>query len=113
VKEVNMGTALTPQAAGPDPVKVDPKHYSVELENDRVRVIRIRYGPHEKSVMHGHPALVAIFLTDGHSKFTYPDGRTEEIKMKAGQVVSFDAFVHLPENLSDKPLEVIGVELKR
>lgn len=37
-----------------DPVKVDPKHYQVEFENDRVRVLRIRFGPHERSVMHGH-----------------------------------------------------------
>ena len=27
-----------------DPVRVDPKHYSVELENDQVRVLRIKYG---------------------------------------------------------------------
>jgi hypothetical protein len=41
-----------------DPINVDPKHYKVEMENDRVRVLRIRYGPHEKSVMHGHPPSV-------------------------------------------------------
>ena len=34
-----------------DPVTVDPKHYTVELENEKVRVVRIKYGPHEKSVM--------------------------------------------------------------
>jgi hypothetical protein len=28
------------------------------------RVLRIHYGPHEKSVMHYHPATVAVFLTD-------------------------------------------------
>jgi hypothetical protein len=32
--------------------------------------------------------------------------------MKAGQVIYFDAFVHDPENLSDKPFEVIAIELK-
>ena len=37
--------------AAQDPVKVDPKHYKVELENAQVRVLRIHYGPHEKSVM--------------------------------------------------------------
>src|ERR1700735_4725058 len=34
-----------------DPVKVDPKHYKVEFENAQVRILRIHYGPHEKSVM--------------------------------------------------------------
>jgi len=96
-----------------DPVKVDPKHYTVELDNDKVRVLRIKYGPHEKSKMHGHPALVGVFLTDAHFRFTYPDGKSEDITGKAGQVVYFDAFEHDPENLSDRPFEVIAVELKR
>jgi len=95
-----------------DPVTVDPGHYTVEVENDQVRVLRIRYGPHEKSVMHGHPALVGIMLTDGNFRFTYPDGKTEDITTKAGQVLYFPAFEHLPENLSDKPFEVIAMELK-
>jgi quercetin dioxygenase-like cupin family protein len=108
-----MSTAPTLQPASQDPVKVDPKHYKVELENDRVRVIRITYGPGEKSVMHGHPAIVGVFLTDAHFRFTYPDGKSEEIEGKAGQALFFDAFVHLPENLSEKPFEAIGIELKR
>jgi quercetin dioxygenase-like cupin family protein len=107
-----MATAPTPQAGKQDPVKVDPKHYTVELENNRVRVLRIRYGPHEKSTMHAHPALVGIALTDSRVRFTYPDGKTENVELKAGQVLSFEPVVHLPENLSDKPFEVIGVELK-
>jgi quercetin dioxygenase-like cupin family protein len=101
-----------PAPARTDPVHVDPKHYTVELENEKVRVLRIKYGPHEKSEMHGHPALVGVFLTDSNFRFTYPDGRTEEITGKAGQVISFPAFEHLPENLSDQPFEAIAVELK-
>src|SRR5690349_13346408 len=30
-----------------DPVKIDPKHYKVEFENDQVRVIRAQMGPHD------------------------------------------------------------------
>ena len=33
-----MATATTTQRTAEDPVKVDPKHYTVEFENDRVRV---------------------------------------------------------------------------
>jgi hypothetical protein len=46
-----MATPAKPKPAGKDPVKVDSKHYSVEFENDKVRVLRIKYGPGEKSVM--------------------------------------------------------------
>lgn len=95
-----------------DPVKVDSGHYKVELENDKVRVLRIKYGPHEKSVMHGHPATVGIFLTDSQFRFAYPNRATEEGTAKAGQVMYFDAHEHLPENSGDQPFEVIAVELK-
>jgi quercetin dioxygenase-like cupin family protein len=101
-----------PQPTADDPVKVDPKHYKVEFENDRVRVLRIRYGAGEKSVMHSHPESIAVFLTDAHGKFTYPDGKTEDINAKAGTVQYMDAHMHLPESRSKKSFEVIAVELK-
>jgi quercetin dioxygenase-like cupin family protein len=101
-----------PQAAGDDPVKVDPKHYKVEFENDRIRVVRISYRPGEKSVMHSHPESVGVFLTDAHAKFTYPDGTTEDITAKKGEVLHMDAFTHLPESSSKEPFELIQVELK-
>lgn len=99
-------------AVAQDPTKVDPQHYKVESENEQVRVLRIHYGPHEKSVMHGHPGSVAVFLTDLHTKFTYPDGKTDEMQAKAGETRWTKAGKHLPENLSDKPMDLILVELK-
>jgi quercetin dioxygenase-like cupin family protein len=96
-----------------DPVTVDPEHYQVESENEQVRVLRIRYEPHSKSVMHGHPASVAIVLTDGKCRFTYPDGKTEDHDIKAGQTMTMPAMDHLPENTGNRPFEVILVELKR
>ncbi len=97
-----------------DPVKLDSKHYKVELENEKVRVVRISYAPREKSVMHQHPPGVGIFLTDAHFKFGYPDGKVEEIKAKRGEFLWFaDVWEHLPENLSNQRAEVIYVELKR
>jgi hypothetical protein len=44
-----------------DAVKVDPKHYKVEFENDQVRVLRITYGPGEKSVMMSIQMLLRYF----------------------------------------------------
>ena len=99
-------------ALAQDATKADPNHYKVEYENSRVRVVRAKYGPHEKSVMHSHPDLIAIFLTDGRVKFTYPGGKTEERDMKAGTTLFTPAVTHLPENLSDGDMEVILVELK-
>ena len=95
-----------------DPVKVDAKHYTVEFENSQVRVLRIKYGPHEKSVMHRHTNAVAIFVTDANTTFTFPKGDPEHINSKAGETRWTPAGLHLPENTGDQPFEVILVELK-
>ena len=101
-----------PSVLAQDPTKVDSKHYKVEFENSKVRIVRVHYGPHEKSVMHRHPDAVAIFQNDGKVKFTYPGGKTEEREMKAGQTLFTPAVRHLPENVTDNDMEVILVELK-
>jgi uncharacterized RmlC-like cupin family protein len=96
-----------------DPVKVDPKHYKVEVENEQVRVLRVHYGAHEKSLMHSHPDSVAIFQNNIHCRFTLPDGKTEEHRFGASETVYMPAGSHLPENLSDQPIDLVLVELKR
>ena len=95
-----------------DPVKVDAKHYKVEFENANVRVLRIKYGPHEKSVMHYHPNSIAIAQTTSRVRFNLPGGKSEERDMTAGQAIWAPAGRHLPENLGDSDMEVILVELK-
>jgi quercetin dioxygenase-like cupin family protein len=77
-----------------------------------VRAVRIAYGPHEKSVMHYHPDAVAVFLTDSNVKMTLPDGTTANAPGQAGGAVWTPAGKHLPENLSEEPMELILVELK-
>lgn len=105
-------TLAVPAVLAQDPVKVDSKHYKVEFENSQVRVLRIKYGPNEKSVMHWHPNAVAIFVTDENGKFTFPNGKTQDDTAKAGETRWTPAGRHLPENTTDQPLEVILVELK-
>jgi quercetin dioxygenase-like cupin family protein len=95
-----------------DAVKADGKHYSVVSENAQVRILRVHYGAHEKSIMHSHPATVAVFLSDGKGKFTFPDGKSQDFAVKAGDAVYSAASTHLPENTGDQPLDLIVVELK-
>jgi quercetin dioxygenase-like cupin family protein len=99
-------------ALAQDPAKVDPQHCKVEFENAQVRVLHWKTGPHEKSPMHSHPAFVSIPLTNGHERFTFPDGTTKEIVSKAGEATWSAAQTHASENLTDEPEEIIQVELK-
>ena len=95
-----------------DPVLADPKHYSLEFENEKVRVLRAKYGPREKSPMLSVPAMITVSLTDRDIKFVLPDGRTQRLFGKAGEVVWYDARRHSPENMSSKPYEGIHIMLK-
>ena len=99
-------------ALAQDAAKVDAKHYKVVFEDAAVRVMRVHYGPHEKSPMHSHPNVTAVFLTDQQSKFTLPDGKTQMMSAKAGEAKVLAAFSHSAENISDKPMDMILVEFK-
>jgi quercetin dioxygenase-like cupin family protein len=99
-------------ASAQDAAKVDPRHYKVEAENAQVRVLRIHYGPHEKSVMHSHPESVVVYLTDGKIRMHLPGGKTQDSEAKKGATMILPASVHEPENIGDTPFELIQVELK-
>jgi quercetin dioxygenase-like cupin family protein len=85
---------------GNDPLKADPKHYSLEFENDQVRVLRVRFGPHEKGVLHEHKLNhIVVYLTD-------------QARGKAGEVRLDEPMTHTEENPLDHPVERIAVDLK-
>jgi hypothetical protein len=105
-----MGVSM---ARAQDPVKVDPKHYTVVSENDEVRILHAKYGPGEKSVMHSHPDSVVVFLEDQKAKMNYPDGKSEVMTGKKGEAKFLPGGAHLPENIGSGPIDVIIVELKK
>ena len=109
---VVLCVCIVPILSAQDAVKVDPKHYTVVSENAQVRILKVHYGPHEKSVMHSHPPGVAVFLTDSKARFSFPDGKTEDVNSKAGDARYTPAVTHLPENLGDNGMDVIVIELK-
>ena len=109
---VALCLGLAPIVLAQDAVKVDPKHYTVVTENDQVRILKVHYGPHEKSVMHSHPNLAAVFLNDSKGQFTFPDGKKQDFTAKAGDAQYEAAVTHLPENTGDNGMDLIVVELK-
>jgi quercetin dioxygenase-like cupin family protein len=103
-----LGTIVAAQ----DAVKVDPNHYTLVSENDQVRILKVHYGAHEKSVMHSHPNSVAVSLTDAKGQFTFPDGKKEDFNFKAGDAMFAPTGTHLPENTGDAGMDIILIELK-
>ena len=102
-----------PQREASDPTVIDAERYSVVVEDDQVRVLRVRYAPRAKSVMHSHPKHVAIAVSAGKFRFTFPDGTARDMDLRPGEALIAPAGDHLPENLSDEPFDAILVELKQ
>ena len=108
---LSLGTMSTAQSTAqrlPDAVSADPKHYTVEFENDIVRVLRVRLGAGDSTPRHSHSAYCAIEITD--SSLKEGDGPTSE--SKAGQVFCGDATSHGPRNIGKALAESVVVEFK-
>ncbi len=95
-----------------DPTKVEPKHYKLDFENERVQVVSVHYGPHEKSALHDHPGGVVVSLTDAHLRFTDENGKTREVYAKAGESRWYAPFKHRVENLGDTPYDAVYIGVK-
>jgi len=85
---------------------------TVEFENDRVRIVRYRLGPHVRLPIHNAPDLVAVWLIDSHMRFTFADGTTSDERHKAGETDWRSAQRHAGENLADLPTEFVAIQLK-
>ena len=95
-----------------DAVKIDPNRYRVDFENDRVRIVRLSFGPREKGLMVSHPPRVLVTLTDVAVKLLFSDGRTDERGAPAGVAAWLEAETLQTENARDETLEVVLVEPK-
>src|SRR2546421_9702322 len=79
---VALCVCFAPILSAQDAAKVDPKHYTVVSENDQVRILKVHYGPHEKSVMHSHPASVACFSPTPRGSSAIRTGKRKALPAK-------------------------------
>lgn len=105
-----------------DALTVAPQAYKLALENDWIRVIRVRYAPYEKLPSHDHPKRQSIFvyLNDGGPvKFQHVEGDSGNYaatrpptKARAFRLARGLSENHVVENLSAVPSEFLQIELK-
>ncbi|MBZ5635734.1 MAG: hypothetical protein LAO55_21610 [Acidobacteriia bacterium] len=98
-----------------DPLVADPQHYHLEVENKWVRVIREHMAPNERMPMHQHPGpgSVIVFLTDRHNRLTSPEGVSQELRNRAGDLMWSAPSTHRSENLTSNPFEAVQIEPRR
>jgi len=96
-----------------DPAIVAADAYKTLMENDRVRVLDVRLQPGQEAPMHDHPDHVLCVLTDCTFKISRLDGSSQELGLKAGQVVWGSAETHAAKNMGTSEAHTLAVELKR
>ena len=88
------------QSKVPDPIDVDPAHYSVQFENDVVRLTRIKVPGGVNTPMHAHSAYCIVEI------------REMETGVKAGDSSCGDAMAHASQNTAKSLNEAITIEFK-
>ena len=109
---VTLVTLCVATALAQDPTKVEPSHYRKGFENERVEVVYVHYGPHEKSTIHDHPGGVVVNLSGGHLRFTDQGGTTTDVIAKAGEARWFPPHKHRVENLGDTAYNAVYIGVK-
>ena len=104
---------LNASAFAQDPAVVNAKTIKVKFENDRVRVLEATLPPGVKEQVHSHPAYVIYVLEGGPYRNYASDGKITEGELKTGDVLYREPLTHAAENIGDKPLHMILVELKK
>jgi hypothetical protein len=100
------GTAL-------DPLRVAAKNFTLVFENSQVRVLRLKMGPRQSVPMHEYTLNhMVVCMTDLNARMTSPGGEAEVAPHKLGDFSWSGPSRQKIDNLTDKPLETVILELK-
>ena len=99
-------------AKADDPVSVDPSHFKVLLDNERVRVLDYHADAGYKTPMHSHPGYITYDFDGGKTTFTYPKGKPVERMTKAGDVVWHNPETHAGQVTGGTAVHILLVEIK-
>jgi len=96
-----------------DPLKVAPKNFSLIFENEQVRALRLKLGPHESVPTHEYTlSHLTVCMTDLNARLTAAGGAAEAVQHKTGDFKWSGPSQEKIENLSDQPLETVVLEMK-
>jgi hypothetical protein len=100
-----------------DALETDPKHYKLELENERMRVLRLSLKAEEVAPVHDDRDALFVCLAAGsdkacHLRLTRPGGRSQDIHMQAGESRWIYSDTRSEKNFGAQPLEMLVIETK-
>ena len=89
-----------------------PGHYKVVLDNATVRVLRVDLPAGGKTPMQQHPETLVIPLVTSKSRFTRPDGKSEDVDLASESATFMPAGSHSGTNSDAGRTEAIVIEFK-
>lgn len=95
-----------------DAIQLDAKHYKVEYEDEKVRVVRFTLPPGESSPMHEHGERVVVVVRGGTLRHTDGEGRVTEVTQQSGMTAHRTQMRHSVTNIGKTIWEVVYTEFK-
>ncbi|MBC5993394.1 cupin domain-containing protein [Pontibacter cellulosilyticus] len=110
-------TLLTVTAWAGDPgdgcaSKNTGQSFSQLLDNNSMRLWEIELKPGQFADVHAHPGQKAYAATSGTLKITTSEGKTEEIKVRAGDLLWTDATKYKTVNMGSEAFKAVVYEEK-
>ena len=97
-----------------DPLKMDPEHYKVEIENNQVRVLRLHLKRGEKTPMHDEVfERLLVPLTAARLNLADAGGSVKTATYKQAELQWLPPGKEADENIGDGAYEALIVEFKK
>lgn len=100
--------AFTPQ----DPMAVGRGMYFMKLNNDRVRVMVVKFAPGQSIGMHRHPDHVVYAIQGGRLQVDEEGKDRVTMNIPTGAVVWLPAQAHQGKNVGKTQIKLLVTELK-
>jgi quercetin dioxygenase-like cupin family protein len=103
---------LAPTLPEPDLLKVAPQFCTVLLDNDRCRLLDIRFPSGQALGVHNTLDQVVYPLMDGTVRVTYADGIPQVMTLEKGKPFFVKASVVNVQNIGTSDVHVVKLDLK-
>ncbi len=96
----------------PDLLKVAPQCCTVLLDNDRCRLLDIRFSPGQALGVHATYDQIVYPLVDGKVRITHPDGTGQEMTLDKGKPLFVKSMICNVQNIGRGDVHVVKLDLK-
>lgn len=105
--------AWSTPAAGQQAARHDGYQETVRLENERVRVLELRYAPGGAAPLHTHHFPRVVYVVEGGVLELVPEAGTPvRLELSAGQTLWRPAETHAVRNVGPGEVVVVETEVK-